>query len=90
MTVSSEQLILDALLPQWHERAIGYIEKLSPGTTFTSDALRRAIGEPSESNQVGGVIQLAKRRGWIAFAGRDVCSERPQSRGRWIRIWRRI
>ena len=84
------QLVFDAPVIPWSERALTYITKLSPGETFTADSLRRNLGDPDESNAVGGIISVARRRGLIRYAHGDERSERALRRGGWLRVWTRV
>ena len=80
---------LSLLDTDWPARARRFIERLNPGEVITADALRSILGDPPESNMLGGVIQQAARRHLIVYGGRDNRSPRPLARGRWNRLWER-
>lgn len=74
---------------RWSERARTYIASLVPGEEFTADALRRAVGEPDDANQLGAVVVWASKRHLIRYRGRDLRSDRAPARGRYNRVWER-
>ncbi len=71
----------------WSERARRYVTDLSPGDEFTADALRRAVGDPDDANQLGAVVVWASKRHLIRYRGRDLRSDRALARGRYNRVW---
>ena len=75
---------------EWTARARSYVLQLSPGTEFSSDALRSACGDPSgPGNAVGALVARLQNQRLIAFTGESVMSTRPSARGRWVRVWTR-
>lgn len=87
------QLSMDAAMEgaeEWTARALTAIGNALRGWTITADYLRRGIGDPPNPNVIGAVFRTAKRQGLIRYTGEQVLSTRPETHGRYIRVWERL
>lgn len=73
----------------WHYKALQAIAHLSlADASFSSEDIRRAIGEPPTPNSMGSIFREAYKRGWIVPDGVTIAS-RPSRHASLLRTWRR-
>jgi len=74
----------------WVERFDRELERrAAAGTTFTSEDVTHAVGQPPSSGAVGARINAAARRGLIEHVG-YAKARRPNQHGAELRTWRGV
>ena len=79
--------VLASTAREWTEAAWTWIETMAAtGVAFTTDELRRSVGDPPRNNALGAIVRRAQQAGLLRLVGFEP-SARAVGRGRRVGIW---